>query len=203
MANRSQKKQHDLIYSFLAERDGEQCFNPDCRKKPPWTQLQVDHLDNDFIDVGDASLCKYCESYKKGSRRVAFAPKPNKPRSVGRLEGMMKKEQRKPYRELMGLVNLGLCNCCRFSNFTGSSCCDSELECEHPLEVINGYLNEEHPDNVWSGDDCWGFRPSYDLQTAGVVVGILLEGNTPHKSQRYGEYIAIIPSKRDREYMLA
>jgi hypothetical protein len=116
----------------------------------------------------------------------------------------MKKGKREPYRELAKLVGLGLCNFCKFADWDGSSCCDPELECTHPLDVVNGGDAWEAPHDVWQGSDCWGFRPNVDLQTAGVIVGIMLEGNMPHKSKRYGEYIAIIPSDNDkRELTLA
>lgn len=118
----------------------------------------------------------------------------------------MNKEQRQPYRDLIDLMprGYGLCNFCKFAQWEGGSCCDADLECTHPLDVINGNgIDEEHPYNVWSGDDCWGFRPSESLQQIGVALSIMLDGNMAHKSQRFGGYIAIIPSERDRVEGLA
>ncbi len=31
--------------------------------------------ENDFIENGDAPLCKYCQAYQEGKRRVCFAPR--------------------------------------------------------------------------------------------------------------------------------
>ncbi len=115
----------------------------------------------------------------------------------------MKKIEREPYRYLANLVGYGLCNFCKYADWSGSSCCDSELECTHPLDIINGYYDEEQPDNVWAGDDCWGYRHNTDLQKCGAIVGIMLEGNMPHTNRR-GELVAIIPSEADkRELMMA
>ncbi len=112
----------------------------------------------------------------------------------------MKKEQRKSYRDLIDLMptGYGLCSFCKFASWEGGSCCEAELECEHPLDIINGEQDEEHPWNVWAGDDCWGYRPNKSLQEIGIIVSITMTGNNAHKSQRYGEYVAIIPSGRDK-----
>ena len=50
-----------------------------------------------------------------------------------------------------------LCYFCRYARWDGS-CEDTELTCEHPLAIVS-----EQSDNVWSGDDCWGFRPMLPL----------------------------------------
>ena len=112
------------------------------------------------------------------------------------------KFNRQPYLDLTRLVSgYGLCIFCRYAEWNGCYCDDIELHCQHPLPVINGSMDEEHPYDVWSGDsDCWGFRPDRSLQRGGVYIGILLEGNIPHYSESNGgELVAIIPSKRDLE----
>lgn len=109
----------------------------------------------------------------------------------------MNKEQRQPYRELIDLIpgGYGLCNFCQYAEWEGWSYCEASLDCKHPLTDVIGFVD---PEDAWSGSDCWGFRPSETLQEIGVAVGIMLEGNMAHKSQRYGGYIAIIPSERDK-----
>ena len=117
----------------------------------------------------------------------------------------MNKQQRAPYLFLANFPRegWGLCNWCRFAEWSGD-CCAAELECQHPLEVINGkdWRTEEHPNNVWGdGADCWGFRPKCSLQEMGVVVGIRASGYMARKN-KYGEWVAIIPSQRDREELV-
>jgi len=34
--------------------------------------------ENDFIESGDVPFCKYCQDYKDGKRRIAFAPTTSK-----------------------------------------------------------------------------------------------------------------------------
>lgn len=111
----------------------------------------------------------------------------------------MKKGQRQPYLELANIVDLGLCNFCKYAEWSGGSCCESDLDCHHSLADMWRF---PEPDDVWQGGDCWGFRPGRSLQQVGVVVGIMLEGNIPHKSKRYGEYVAIIPSENDKRELM-
>jgi hypothetical protein len=103
----------------------------------------------------------------------------------------MKGKERQQYLDLIGLTNYGLCHFCKYAERDGYSCCEAELECNHPLAVINGEDND-NPDNAYEGADCWGFRPGMPMEEIGEVVGIVLEGNIPHYS-RTGELIAIIP----------
>lgn len=112
----------------------------------------------------------------------------------------MKGEQRQVYRDLINMIpaGYGLCNFCKFAEFSGSSCCDSDLECHHPLDSVNGNGIGQEPYDVWEGSDCWAFRPSVSLQELGKIVSITIIGNNAHKSETYGDYIAIIPSKRDK-----
>ena len=106
----------------------------------------------------------------------------------------MNAKQREPYRYLAKLVDRGLCNTCKFAEWDGSSCCELDLMCQHPLPVINGEDDGWQPYNVWLGGDCWGFRPSRSLAEWGAEVGIMLEGNMPYTNKR-GELVAIIPTK--------
>ena len=87
----------------------------------------------------------------------------------------MNKEQRAPYLFLANFPDegWGLCNWCKYAEWDGWDCCDSELDCRHPLDAVNGSGcgPEEHPGEVWGeGADCWGFRPKGSLQELGVVV---------------------------------
>ena len=105
----------------------------------------------------------------------------------------MNRELRESWRTIANIGGLGLCNFCKFASFSGNSCCDSELECEHPLEAICDSEGGEHPYNVWSGSDCWGFRPrkDTDLQKAAEIASIFHDGNFPH-TNRKGELVAIV-----------
>lgn len=104
----------------------------------------------------------------------------------------MKREQREPYRYLGDISNLGLCNFCKFAEFNGSWCC-ADLECHHPLPVLNE--DEDIYDNVWAGGgDCWGFRPRCTLQECGAIASISMQGATPHWTKR-GELVAIVPKE--------
>lgn len=118
----------------------------------------------------------------------------------------MNKTEREPYLILANLTSegWGLCNWCKYAEWSGWSCCEGELECKHPLDVINDgrYPHYDHPNEVWGeGADCWGFKPLYSLQECGVIASIRAKGQIVHKSKRYGEWIGIIPSERDKEYM--
>jgi hypothetical protein len=112
----------------------------------------------------------------------------------------MNKEKRQPYRDLINIipVGYGLCNFCKFAEWDGGDCCSMDLTCTHPLPIINGYINEEHPYDVWQGADCWGFRPNITLQQLGIIVSITLDKKNAHWSKSQKEYIAIIPSENDK-----
>ena len=113
---------------------------------------------------------------------------------------MKRSVDRKAYLDLIGLTNgRGLCNACRFAEWSGSVCSEMDLICKHPLPAINGSgLNEDHPYDVWGeGADCWGFRPAQTLQEVGEWVGIILEGNMPDRDKK-GRLVAIVPSENDR-----
>lgn len=108
----------------------------------------------------------------------------------------MNKSLRESYRIIAQIAGMGLCNFCRYASWSGNSCCDSELDCEHPLPVIN---EDDHPYNTWEGGDCWGFRPSKDkdLQTAAIIASIYHDKNIAHQNRK-GEWVAIIPNDDDR-----
>ncbi len=110
----------------------------------------------------------------------------------------MNRELRQIYRDIANIGDLGLCNFCKFASFSGNSCCDSELECEHPLPIINGDEDGEQPYNVWSGSDCWGFRPDRSLQECAILASIYHDNNVPHQNKK-GEWVAIIPNESDKE----
>lgn len=107
----------------------------------------------------------------------------------------MKGTQREPFLYMVKLVGFGLCNFCKYADWQGSSCCDSELYCEHPLHVLSE--DENIVINAWDGSDCWGFRNTKTLQEIGVDVGIRLEGNFPY-TNRKGETVAILPTEEDK-----
>lgn len=109
----------------------------------------------------------------------------------------MNKAQREPYLFIANFPRegWGLCNICKFAEFTGYSCCESELECKHPLDAINGQgWDEEHPNTVWAeGADCWGFRPSHTLQECGIMAGIRAEGYIAQWDEDHQEWLAAVP----------
>jgi hypothetical protein len=108
----------------------------------------------------------------------------------------MKGKLRRVYLDLLGMMPCayGLCNICKYADWSGYSCCEAELDCQHPLEVIS---DDDHAFDTWSGGDCWGFRPTKSLQQIGVAVSIMVDGNNAHWSKSKGEYIAIKPSEND------
>ena len=109
----------------------------------------------------------------------------------------MKGAQREGYLYLVRIGGYGLCSFCKYADWQGSSCCDAELYCDHPLPVLNE--DEDLTCNVSSGSDCWGFTPTKTLQQIGVVIGISMEGNHPH-TNRKGETVAIIPTEEDKSH---
>jgi hypothetical protein len=118
----------------------------------------------------------------------------------------LNKVQREPYLFLANFPEdgYGLCCFCKYAEWSGYSPCDSSLDCKHPLNVINGLLDDgDHSNAVWGdGADCWGFRPKYSLEYIGKFASIRAEGNVPHWSNKFKELVAIIPSARDRQELL-
>ena len=106
----------------------------------------------------------------------------------------MNKDLRESYRIITNIGGLGLCNFCRYASFSGSNCCDGELECEHPIEKL-----QDKADEVWSGEDCWGFRlqKGKSLQTVAEKASIYHDGNFPYRNKK-GELVAIIPNADDK-----
>ncbi len=114
----------------------------------------------------------------------------------------MKKVQRQIYLDLIGMISMGygLCNFCKFAEWEdiGGSCCEADLDCTHPLIKLEKYGFPE-PSDVWQGSDCWCFRPNISLQQLGVIVDITSQHLNAHYSKNKHEYIAITPSKRDKQ----
>ena len=89
----------------------------------------------------------------------------------------MKKEQRAVWLKLSNMPNKyvsGLCNWCKFAEFEGGSCEDAELDCTHPLDVI-----AESAGDVFSGCDCWAFRPLFEFDSFVDAIGLCLQGFYP------------------------
>lgn len=79
-----------------------------------------------------------------------------------------------------------LCLWCRLAEWSGG-CEDARLDCRHGIEIVA----ERHED-VWQGDDCWGFRPNVAREDAVDACGIMLTGHyvnwqtVPRKGRRNG-----------------
>jgi hypothetical protein len=68
---------------------------------------------------------------------------------------------------------LSLCHFCRYAIWLG--CCEAaELECTHPLQKMYG--GPWDPEDVWQGDDCWGFRPRVSVDILAEWIGQRLQG---------------------------
>lgn len=100
-------------------------------------------------------------------------------------------ELRAAYRAVADIGNLGLCNFCKFAEWSGFSVCEMDLDCTHKLADRYGF-----PDcyDVWEGSDCWAFRPNIDLQQAGIIASISHDNLIPHFG-RGDEWIGIIPAQ--------
>ncbi len=85
----------------------------------------------------------------------------------------MKKAQREVYRVLANEADFSLCSFCKFAQFFGSSCCDGEIECHHPL-LEKSFEFEREQERAMEMGDCWGFRPSHPVDFCADIVGILL-----------------------------
>lgn len=73
MPGRSQKRQHDLAYAFLKDRDGEYClgclYHYQEFRGPPGEPLEIDHADNDPENWDPRNLhllCKHCNIALRG-----------------------------------------------------------------------------------------------------------------------------------------
>jgi len=73
MANRFQIRQHELAYKFIAARDGEHCLDPSCKRKPPGTQLNIDHADNNPDNWEPENLHLLCKTHNLKLRGVPVA----------------------------------------------------------------------------------------------------------------------------------
>lgn len=108
----------------------------------------------------------------------------------------MNKEQRLIYRDVINVSDYGLCNFCKYAAWSGYSCCEADLSCEHP---VNSRYELVLPSDPWSGGDCWMFRPDRPLADIAAYCSIAAEGNRPHRNRK-GELVAIIPSENDKKY---
>ncbi len=75
-------------------------------------------------------------------------------------------------------IEICLCTWCKYATWErwGSECGESELLCQHPLEVVKEY----GPETAWEGQgDCWGFRPWLAQEDAVDIVGMYLRGEYP------------------------
>ena len=92
----------------------------------------------------------------------------------------MKKEQREIYKKLIHLPTggnrhwSGLCNVCRYAQFTGYCCDEADLECHVGIEAV-----EENAYDAWAGSDCWAFRPKWPLEDIVDAIGLMLQGEYP------------------------
>ena len=65
-----------------------------------------------------------------------------------------------------------LCHFCQYANWVGS-CEEADLDCEHPLNKV---LERWDVNDVWSGDDCWGFRSDVSVDTLVEWISQRLQG---------------------------
>jgi len=87
----------------------------------------------------------------------------------------MRKEQRKVYLELVGLVDWELCAFCKFSKYEAYSPCDcGEPYCAHPLSDFISFPTFDNYYGLEPGQDCWAFRPAHDLSFCADIIGIVL-----------------------------
>ena len=91
----------------------------------------------------------------------------------------MKKAQRIPYVALTtvslpGGGDILMCSFCAYADWYGS-CGDASCECGHPL-LQRSMDFEAQMEGAQAGEDCWGFRPRYDIEEAADMVGIWLNG---------------------------
>lgn len=71
MPNRFQINQHDIAYKFIRARDGEYCLQ--CGRRPPTTQLQIDHADNDPNNWDPENLHLLCRKHNSELRGKTVA----------------------------------------------------------------------------------------------------------------------------------
>jgi len=80
----------------------------------------------------------------------------------------MKKEARQIFNILASEVSWSMCSFCKYSEACG---CEG-MVCIHPLGDRMGHPN--FFGGLYPGDDCWTFRPNYDVGTIADIVGIVL-----------------------------
>lgn len=74
-----------------------------------------------------------------------------------------------------GSWQVSLCHFCRYAEWEGSYCSESELICNCGIEKI-----AERSEDIWGDSgDCWAFRPRYLQEDCVDMVGLLLDGWFP------------------------
>jgi hypothetical protein len=105
----------------------------------------------------------------------------------------VKKEQRQLYRAMIEVLSISpfefpnrpynLCEFCRYCSGPYSD--EDSVYCDHDLEKVTDNAN-----NVWYGDDCWGFRPrntlAIDLADYGFIADelrLVADGNVSKRHE--------------------
>ncbi len=86
----------------------------------------------------------------------------------------MKKLQREIYQVLANEIDWCLCSFCKYAIGSGS-CCNSTIECHHPLYDKSWKFEQEANDALEDMGDCWGFRPSHPVSFVADIIGIMLQ----------------------------
>jgi hypothetical protein len=70
MPRRFPKKTYEVIYKLIANRDGEHCLVPGCRKGPPQGKLEIDHADNNPRNWDPDNLHLLCKRHNLAMREL-------------------------------------------------------------------------------------------------------------------------------------
>ncbi len=95
----------------------------------------------------------------------------------------MKREARAVYVALANEVDAQLCCFCK--SHDAIMCGD--VGCSHPLPVSD--------DEVYPGDDCWGFRPKVKVPDLADIVGIVLSNGWQSWRYELGDPIKVSGTK--------
>lgn len=102
----------------------------------------------------------------------------------------MKAIERNTFNEVAGEIGGSLCSFCKYANWIGGSCCDSEVECAHPIaEKVIQHTRYETSFEMTTcpGEDCWGFRSAYPISEVADIVGLVLSKGFTDWSYRYSK----------------
>lgn len=98
----------------------------------------------------------------------------------------MKKNKRQVWLELSRIevlvwpTWLSLCHFCKYAEWIGE--CDiAALVCNHRLDIV-----AENSNDVWGGDDCWGFVPYTSLDITAEFISHKLQGKNVNLPSREG-----------------